>query len=178
VRQKSESISFRLPKDQLDRLRQEAEEKRITLNTLVSQMVDSHVNYISSASKANLLPISKELIMELLEAIDDEDKIKEIAKRTQNKVTKEITMLLRGEYSFEAVIDSFEYWLKIGGLVYKHIRDGTNEKKHTFIVQFNVGMKFSFFMAEYLKAAFEPLVVAKIECAITDNIVAITVEGK
>ncbi len=116
--------------------------------------------------------------MELLEAIHDEDKIKEVAKRTQNKVTKEITMLLRGEYSFEAVIDSFEYWLKIGGLSCKHTIDATNEKKHTFIVQFNMGMKFSFFMAEYLKAAFEPLVAAKIECSITDNIVAITVEGK
>ncbi len=173
----SENISFRLPKRQLDQLRQEAKERRISLNTLISQMVDSYVNYVLSASKANLLPVSKEVLVQLLEGYDDDEQIRKIAKRINNKVTKEITMLLRGEFSFEAVVNTYEYWLKIGGIPYRHIRDANNKNKHTFIVQFNMGRKFSLFMAESLKAAFEPLVAAKIECSIIDGSVAITVEG-
>ena len=52
----SENISFRLRKDQLDQLRQDAKEKRISLNTLANQIVDSYVNYNSNLSKADVIP--------------------------------------------------------------------------------------------------------------------------
>jgi hypothetical protein len=107
----------------------------------------------------------------------NEEQIKAIAERAQNKVTKDITMLLRGEYNFEAFVDTYEYLLKVGGLSYRHTRDENNNNIHTFIVQFNMGRKFSLFQAELLKASFEPLVTREIEYSITDNSVAITVEG-
>jgi hypothetical protein len=40
-----------------------------------------------------------------------------------------------------------------------------------------MGRKYSFFAAECFKAYFEPLATKKVEYTITDNIVAITVEG-
>jgi predicted HicB family RNase H-like nuclease len=55
----SENISFRLHKDQLDQLRQEAKEKRISLNTLANQIVDSYVNYYSNLPRADVIPVSK-----------------------------------------------------------------------------------------------------------------------
>jgi len=57
---------------------------------------------------------------ELLEGYN-EDQIKAIAESAQNKVTKDITLLLRGEYDFEAFVDTYEYWLKVGGLSYRHV---------------------------------------------------------
>ena len=42
----------------------------------------------------------------------NEEQIKAIAYRAQNKITKDITILLRGGYSFEAVVDTYLYWLK------------------------------------------------------------------
>lgn len=38
--------------------------------------------------------------------------------------------------------------------------------------------KFSFFVAEFLKAGFEPISTRKVEYTITDNMVAITMEGE
>jgi len=46
----------------------------------------------------------------------NEEQIKAIAYRAQNKVTKDITIRLRGEYSFEALVDTYLYWLKVEGL--------------------------------------------------------------
>jgi predicted HicB family RNase H-like nuclease len=56
----SENISFRLHKEQLDQLRQEAKEKRIGLNTLASHIIDSYLNFTSSASKAGAVPVSEQ----------------------------------------------------------------------------------------------------------------------
>lgn len=111
----------------------------------------------------------------------NEEQIKAIAERAQNKVTKDITMLLRGEYNFEAFVDTYEHSLKVGGLSYRHTKESeykNNKNRHTFIVQFNMGRKFSLFQAEFLKSSFEPLGTREIEYSITDNSVAITVEGE
>jgi predicted house-cleaning NTP pyrophosphatase (Maf/HAM1 superfamily) len=77
----SENISFRLQKVHLDQLREESKEKRISLNTLVSQIIDSYVNFGASVSKAGMIPISKSVLIELLEGYSEEQ-IKAIAKRT------------------------------------------------------------------------------------------------
>jgi predicted HicB family RNase H-like nuclease len=49
-----ENISFRLQKVRLNQLREEAVQKRIRLNTLANQIIDSYVNYSSNLSKARL----------------------------------------------------------------------------------------------------------------------------
>jgi hypothetical protein len=71
-RSTSENISFRLRKDQLDQLRKEANEKRITLNTLANQIVDFYVNYTANASKADLIPFAKQEIISLLDGYEEE----------------------------------------------------------------------------------------------------------
>jgi hypothetical protein len=85
-------------------------------------------------------------------------------------------LLLRGEYNFEALVDTYEYWLQIGGLPYRHIIGANNKKRHTFVARFDMGLKFSLFQAEFLKVYFEPFATKGIESTITDNSVAITVE--
>ena len=82
----SENISFRLHTGQLDQLRQEAKEKRISLNTLASQIIDSYVNYNSNLSNADVIPVSKAILIALVEACT-EDQLKAIAEQVQRKAT-------------------------------------------------------------------------------------------
>jgi GGDEF domain-containing protein len=76
-------------------LREEAVQKRISLNTLANQIIDSHVNYSSNLSKADVIPFTKYEIMILLEGYSEEQ-IKAIAERLQKKISKEIVLQLRG----------------------------------------------------------------------------------
>jgi hypothetical protein len=72
-RSSSENIGFRLRKDQLDQLRKEANEERISLNTLANQIVDFYVNYTANASKADLIPFAKQEIISLLDGYEEEE---------------------------------------------------------------------------------------------------------
>jgi predicted DNA-binding ribbon-helix-helix protein len=121
----SENTSFRLQKVHLDQLREESKEKRISLNTLVSQIIDSYVNFGASVSKAGMIPISKSVLIELLEGYSEEQ-IKAIAKRTQEKIRIDRALQLRGRYNFEVLVDIFESWLKATGFSYRHNRDAEN----------------------------------------------------
>lgn len=173
----TENISFRLSKIQLDQLRQEAEQKRISLNTLVNQIIDSHVNFVSNASKAGMIPVSKSVIIELLEGYNEEQ-IKAIAERTQKKIRIDRALQLRGKYDFATLVDIFVSWLNASGFSYRHDKDLENESRHTFIVQHNMGRKYSLFLLESLIANCEPVITRKIEYTITDNCLQITGEGK
>lgn len=172
----SENISFRLQKVHLDQLREESKEKRISLNTLVRQIIDSYVNFGASVSKAGMIPISKSVLIELLEGYSEEQ-IKAIAKRTQEKIRIDRALQLRGRYNFEVLVDIFESWLKATGFSYRHNRDAENPSRHTFIVQHNMGRKFSLFLLEALKVNSEPVLTRKVEYTITDNSLVIIGEG-
>ena len=173
----SENISFRLHKDLLDQLRQEAEEKRISLNTLASQIVDSYVNFTSRASIAGAIPVSRLALEVLLEGYT-EDQIKAMAERIVKMSGEDTTLMLQGRYDFEALLQSFECWLKAADFPYRHTRTtNMHRSRHSFIVQHDMGRKYSVFAAEGFKTYFEPRITREIEYSITENIISITVEG-
>jgi len=173
----SENISFRLHKDQLYQLRQEAKEKRISLNTLASQIVDSYVNFTSRAPKAGAIPVSRLALEVLLEGYT-EDQIKAMAERIVNMSGEDSTLMLQGRYDFEALLQSFESWLKAADFPYRHMHTtNMHRSRHNFIVQHDMGRKYSVFAAEGFKTYFEPRIAQQIEYSITDNIISITVEG-
>jgi hypothetical protein len=172
----SENISFRIPKVLLDQLRQEAKENKITLNTLVNQIVDSYVNFTSNASKAGMIPIHRLCLITLLEGYNEEQ-VKEIAKRFVKAICVETPLLLRGKYDFEAVLESHRSWLKASGFQYRYSKDA-EKNRHTFIVEHYMGRKFSLFAAEYSRLYFEPVVRKEVESSFTDNSIMVVLEGK
>jgi hypothetical protein len=173
---RSENVSFRLNKDVLAKLKTDAEQKQISLNTLVNQVFDFYVNFTSSSS-ATMMPTPKVALTDLVDGYD-EDQLKAHAERVYNKVGLDIIYELRGKYDFESVLDVWDYRLKASGIPYKHTINENNKNIHTFIIQYSMGKKWSLVVAETMKRYFEPVSSKKIDYTITDNMVAISVEAK
>jgi hypothetical protein len=172
----SENISFRIAKVLLNQLRQEAKEDQITLNTLVNKIIDSYVNFTSNAPKAGMIPIHRLCLITLLEGYSEEE-VKEIAKRFVKAISVQTPLLLRGKYDFEAVLESHRSWIKAAGFQYRYSKEA-EKNRHTFIVEHDMGRKFSLFAIEYAKLYFEPVVRKEVECSFTDNTIMIVLEGK
>jgi hypothetical protein len=66
---RSENVSFRLNKDIPDKLKIDAEQKQISLNTLANQVLDFYVNFAGSAS-ADMMPSPKVALTDLVEAYE------------------------------------------------------------------------------------------------------------
>lgn len=138
----NESITFSLDSSVLQRLREEASYKDISVNTLVSQIAKDHVRWHSNAAKAGFISVRKTLISKFLEKHTHEE-IRDIARAVAGITSKDNSLLLRQEFTLRSALDIFETWIKISGYNYSHtkrfpINDRTT---HSFVIQHDMGIK-------------------------------------
>ncbi|MEM2759226.1 MAG: hypothetical protein QXU32_09605 [Nitrososphaerales archaeon] len=146
-RKKTSVMSFRLDDDIVDALRQQAEEEEISLNVLANHIFRRYVEWERDAQKAGFIPVTKELLMAIINEIDDK-KIEELVRNVSRYVVKEQILYMESKYN----LDSFLKWLdirnKISGFAQKHVING---REHEFIIQHDMNLKWSL----YLKTLFE-----------------------
>ena len=69
--EKNVSMTFRLSAEDVGALRDRAEEEEISLNTLVSQVIRSFLEWDSIASKTGMVPMQKHILRELYSYVPD-----------------------------------------------------------------------------------------------------------
>jgi hypothetical protein len=67
----SGTATFRLGNGILNELHQEAEQRRTSLNTLVSQVLQSHTEYHTFAARAGMVSMPKSLLISLMDSISN-----------------------------------------------------------------------------------------------------------
>src|SRR5215210_1978923 len=108
---RSGSISFRLTRNILYKLRQEAKQKEISVDTLMTQIAKQHTDWYVNASQIGFISVRKGLIMKLLDEIREDEKIKEIAREVA-KGSSDFLLLLKKQYNIpiESALDFIESW--------------------------------------------------------------------
>ena len=174
----SESISFRLPRDILYKLQQEAKQKEISVNTLMAQIVKKHTDWYVTASQAGFVSVRKILVIKLLDEIRDDEKIKEIAKEVA-KESNDALLLLKKQYNIpiELALDIIEGWIKESAYPYLRDISGIDQNIHHFVIQHNMGLKWSLYLSEIYRDLFEELFNVKgVHFDMTDNTLGFTVD--
>ena len=134
----TESLSFRLEKDDLDDLRELARVRKVSLNSLVAQILDRYLRIWVFDRSFGFFPISKKTIKLAFSKLTSEE-IDEIANESSATIHKQIIMFLYGEVTPATVIS----YLEVFGSrfeSYKHFRKGS---KHTVTIFHDVSLEFS-----------------------------------
>jgi hypothetical protein len=174
----SESITFRLPWDILYKLRQEAKRKEISVDTLMTQIAKQHTDWYVNASQIGFISVRKSLIMKLLDEIEDYEKIKEIAREVA-KGSSDFLLLLKKQYNIpiESALDFIESWIKESGYPYLYDISGVNLNIHHFVIQHDMGLKWSLYLSEIYRDLFEELFsITGVHFDMTDNTVGFTLD--
>src|ERR687888_2223820 len=93
-KQSSGSVTLRFDNEILNQLRNESDQKRISLNTLASQIFQSHVEYDTYASKAGMISFPKALLIRLIEALGEQE-VEDLSKYIARNEIKDMIFLLR-----------------------------------------------------------------------------------
>jgi hypothetical protein len=133
VTQPTEAATFRFEKTILDQLRVEAERKQINLNTLLNQIVKSHLDWHANAVKAGFIPVRKGLIMKLFDPLS-RDQIEKIAIDMARGLTDETMIIMAKRRSAEAILELIERWIRTAGYDYHHDME-ENSHRHIFVMQ-------------------------------------------
>jgi len=168
----TESVTLRFHKRVLERLRKDAQDKQISLNTLLNQIAIQHLDWHAHAAKAGFITVRKGSIMKMLEKIPEKDII-EIAELSARKESKEFVMMLRNEYSLSSALDVIETWIEITGYSYRHEVRGS---KHFFILQHDMGMKWSLFLREIYRFIFEDFSLGRVNFDLSENALSFKVD--
>jgi hypothetical protein len=169
----SESISFRLSRNILYKLKQEAKQKEISVDTLMTQIAKQHAEWHANASQIGFISVRKTLIMKLLDEIRDNEKIKEIAREVARESSDSLHFL-KEQYnvSIESALDFIEVWIKEAGYPYVHDISDVDRSIHHFVIQQDMGLKWSLYLSEILRNLFEELFnLSEVHFDVTDNII-------
>jgi hypothetical protein len=174
----SESISFRLTHNTLYKLRQEAKQKEISIDRLMTQIAKQHTDWYVNASQIGFISVRKSLITKLLDEIRDDEKIKEIAREVAKDSSDSLFLLKeQSDVPMESALDFIEIWIKEAGYPYIHDVSGVDQNIHHFVIHQDMGLKWSLYLSEIFRDLFEELLNAtEVYLDITDNTVEFTLD--
>jgi len=151
----------------VEELETEADEKQISQNVLVKQIVEKYLQWDRFASKIGMIPVPKNLLMTLGEDMQGKDITKIVDAIVP--VISESVLFMKGDYDLKRAIESLEDYMKASGMKSDHRMEGNI---HHFIIQHDLGMNWSLFTEMLLKSIFNKFVPDKnLKCKITDNTV-------
>ena len=111
------SVTFRFNNEILRKLRNEADQKRISLNTLASQIFQSYVEYEMYASRVGMISFPKSLLVRIMDRLSEQE-VEQLSEYIAKNELKEMILLVKNEYNLSAFLDMIESWLRVSGIGY------------------------------------------------------------
>ena len=159
------SITFRFPTKLVEGLDSEAEQKNVSLNVLIRQILEKYMSWERFGDKIGMIPVPKKILMKLGEDMTgkDVDKIIKVLIPT----IQDSVMFMKGDFDLPRCIETLEDYMKASGMKSDHRIEGG---KHNFIIQHGLGIKWSLFTEQLLKEIFYKFVPdLNLVCKTTDT---------
>jgi predicted HicB family RNase H-like nuclease len=177
---KTRSVTFRLDSSILDELQHEADQREISLNVSVNQILKRYCQWDRYESRIGMMPVPKIMLSYCIDkaiSIAKNNGIQnielyrdEIIKQAAGiafSLMKDSVLFMKKNFNLWVVLSVLEEYMKVSGIKADHkIEAG---RKHVFVIQHELGENWSLFTKELLTLIFENLAKVRIECSITSN---------
>jgi hypothetical protein len=137
---KSESITFRLASAVVDNLKKKAKHDKVTVNTLVSQIIADYFDWAMTAIEAGWMVMPKMTVKKLFEMLS-QDEILTLADATYEE-KKEMFVFMKGKNDEQSFLSILRMRAEKSGF---HLRELEKDGRTTFIIQHDMGRNYSLF---------------------------------
>ena len=170
-REKTRSITYRLPVSLIEEIEAEARNHNISHNVMAKQILEKYIQWDRFADKIGIIPVPKKILDTLGMDMDANDinTIIDIIK----PVIKDNVMFMKGGYDLKRCIETLEDYMRASGMKSDHRIEGA---AHHFIIQHELGSNWSLFTKQLLQEIFyEFLPDSKMKCQTTETTVIATI---
>lgn len=177
---KTRSITFRLDSSVIEELQAEADNREISLNVLVNQVLKRYSEWDRYETKIGMMPVPKIILSSLIDkaiavakssGIKDVDRYRdEIIKQAAQiafGLMKDSVLFMKRNYNLWVVLSVLEEYMKVSGIKADHKLEGS--RKHVFVIQHELGENWSLFTKELLSLIFQNLANVKADISVTSN---------
>jgi len=170
-KEKTRSITYRLPEKIVEELETEAMQKNISQNVLVKQILEKFIHWDRFSDKIGMIPVPKSILEAL--GVDMEGKDIDEIINVIKPIIKDNVMFIKGDYDLKRCIETLEDYMRASGMKSDHRIEAN---LHHFIIQHELGMKWSIFTEQLLKEIFHDFLPDKnLKCKTTDSTVLATI---
>lgn len=179
---RTRSITFRLDPNTVDNLQREADQKEISLNVLVNQVLRRYVKWDTFEPKIGMMPVPKIILstcfnkailaanesgMNQDEIESHRDEMIKSAAEISFSLIKDSALLMKRTYNLWTVLEILQEYMKVSDMKSDHrIEAGNN---HVFIIQHELGENWSLFTKVLLNLIFESLASVRPDVNTTPN---------
>jgi len=169
-KESTRSITYRLPEKLVNELETEASQKSISQNVLVKQILEKYIQWDRFSNKIGMIPVPSTMLQTLGDELDGRE-IDEIITLIFPMI-KDTVLFIKGGYDIKRCIETLEDYMKASGMTSDHRVEG---EMHTFLIQHDLGMKWSVFTEQLLTQVFRNFMPdLELKFQTTDNTVILT----
>ena len=171
--EKTETITARIGKKTLDKLRSYAKSENTTINSAINQLLSHAVDWDVVAAKTGWVPIPKDVLISYFEKLDDST-VMEVAEMSGKNVPRDLLLAMRGKFDVGEWISILRSRAKAAGF---HFHEMPEDDHVMFIMKHDMGAKWSIYFQTYYDAAFKALG-CNVDCSMTNNTVSYKIDRK
>lgn len=162
---RTDSITLRVEKRVLDKLREEANRKMKSINILGNQILKFYVNWHSPAIDAGFVYIDKKNLSRILDKLTEKEIDQVLDEYFKTEFIGRLKMIT-GNTELDRFLRAMEGWMSGSGLRYRHM---INQGVQTYVVQHDTGKNAAYYMKGYYKRALEFMKVKNLEVKSTND---------
>jgi hypothetical protein len=141
-KERTETITFRLPSVLINELRSDAELEGVSLNNYAAKIFSNHVQWERYERKVGLLPMTEAFLKETLSQLTDEQVIN-LAQKIEKQKFKNILAFIKDNHDVADFVELIRTWLNVSWMQQNvEFRSGT----YQFKIQHNLGTKWSLYV--------------------------------
>ena len=163
----STSLTFRLEHDSAEKLRDEAQNQGISLNSLVNQIIHNFFEWHMFEPKVGFVPLLKPVLRELYNSMS-KDKVLQIAANTANEESENSIYFMKGKLDLESFLSWFEARMKNSSIQVNHSFDN-NSRMHTYIVKHDICANWSLYLKHIIEHIFNQVLEKKVDVDMSDT---------
>src|SRR5918911_1583105 len=148
----TESLTFRIPTDNAEKLRDESQKKGISLNSFVNEILKRYFEWYIYEPEIGFVPILKPVVKEVFTKMSNEQ-IKKLAANTGKNEFQNAVYFMKGKIDLESFLACFEARMKNSFIQVNHTFD-TNSRVHTYVVKHDICENWSIFLKEIIESVF------------------------
>ena len=161
-------ITITMPTENIDKLQHESAFKDVSFNTKINQIIKNHLDWYSNAPLAEMSYIPKSIVAKAIDQLTEEQ-LSEFAQSAVNDL-QEMSLLLRGEFSFSSFLDILNTWLRITQTPSRFDETGHEYK---IVIRHDTGYKYSFLLKEVFRLVMKERFHKSFHHNMTENIILI-----
>ncbi|MGB8767185.1 MAG: hypothetical protein WCC79_07665 [Nitrososphaeraceae archaeon] len=173
-KRQTESLTLRIDKDLLDKLRKESEQKMVSINTLTNLIIKSYIKWYSPAQRAEIMFVPKSVLIAIIDNLADYQ-MESAADKFRKSGYEETLLMMSKEYSLPVVLDLFDSWLNVSNMQFNR---ESSEDSLTYIINHGVGKKWSLFLEKVFWYMVKDLGITGARFDVTESTVTIKINLK